>query len=100
MFTGLVQGVARIEHVERLAADGGVRLTLDARDVPGFTAEVGDSIALNVSCMTATQVDGFRFTGDRAHPDLSGEFQRSIARVEALPCDLMLSTHPGASGLF
>jgi len=50
--------------------------------------------------LTAVSLDGFRFTGDRAHPDLSGEFQRSIARVEALPCDLMLSTHPGASGLF
>ena len=68
MFTGLVQGVARIEHVERLAADGGVRLTLDARSVPGFAAEVGDSIALNGACMTATQVEGSRFT-----VDVSGE---------------------------
>lgn len=68
MFTGLVQGVARIEHVERLAADGGVRLTIDARDVPGFAAAVGDSIALNGACMTATQVDGRHFT-----VDVSGE---------------------------
>ena len=71
MFTGLVQGVARIEHVERLAADGGVRLTIDARDVPGFTAAVGDSIALNGACMTATQVDGRRFTVDVSGESLS-----------------------------
>jgi riboflavin synthase len=76
MFTGLVQGVARIEHVERLAADGGVRLTIDARDVPGFAAAVGDSIALNGACMTATQVDGRRFT-----VDVSGE---SLARTAGL----------------
>jgi riboflavin synthase len=64
MFSGLVRGVARIERVERLAAEGGVRLTVDARDVPGFVAAVGDSIALNGACMTATAVDGARFTVD------------------------------------
>jgi len=71
MFTGLVQGVARIERVERLAADGGVRLTLDARGVPDFAAEVGDSIAINGACMTATQVDGHRFTVDVSGESLS-----------------------------
>lgn len=76
MFTGLIQGIARIEHVERLAVDGGVRLTIDARDVPGFAAEVGDSIALNGACMTATQVDGKRFT-----VDVSGE---SLSRTSGL----------------
>lgn len=50
--------------------------------------------------LTAISLDGFRFTGDKTHKDVSGEFERSIARVEALPCDIMLSTHPGASGLF
>ena len=78
MFTGLVQGVARIEHVERLAADGGVRLTLDARSVPGFAAEVGDSIALNGACMTATQVEGSRFT-----VDVSGESLSKTAGLDA-----------------
>ena len=78
MFTGLVQGVARIEHVERLAADGGVRLTIDARSVPGFAAEVGDSIALNGACMTATQVEGSRFT-----VDVSGESLRKTAGLDA-----------------
>lgn len=78
MFTGLVQGVARIEHVERLAADGGVRLTLDARSVPGFAVGVGDSIALNGACMTATQVDGHRFT-----VDVSGESLSKTAGLDA-----------------
>lgn len=71
MFTGLVQGVARIEHVERLAADGGLRLTLDAGAVPGFAAAVGDSIALNGACMTATRVDGARFSVDVSRESLS-----------------------------
>ena len=50
--------------------------------------------------LTAVSLDGFRFTGDKARPDLSESFRRSIAVVEALPCDLMLSTHPSASRLF
>ena len=64
MFTGLVQGVARIVQVEAIsaaAAGHGLRLTVDAGAVPGFAAAVGDSIALNGACMTATAVNGTRF---------------------------------------
>jgi riboflavin synthase len=71
MFTGLVMGVARIERAEPLAADGGLRLTIDASGVPGFAAEVGDSIALNGACMTATSVSGARFTVDVSRESLS-----------------------------
>lgn len=71
MFTGLIHGVARIERVEPLADGGGVRLTVDASAVPGFTAAVGDSIALNGACMTATGVDGARFTVDVSRESLS-----------------------------
>lgn len=71
MFTGLVQGVGRIVEVEPLAVDGGVRLGVDARTVPGFSAEVGDSIALNGACMTATRVDGACFSVDVSRESLS-----------------------------
>lgn len=71
MFTGLVQGVATITEVQPLAADGGVRLSVDAAAVPGFAAAVGDSIALNGACMTATTVDGARFTVDVSRESLS-----------------------------
>ena len=50
--------------------------------------------------LTAVSLDGFRFLGDKTHEDISETFRRSIAKVEALPCDIMLSTHPGASSLF
>ena len=71
MFTGLVQGVGRVVDVERLAADGGVRLTIDGSAVAGFRPGVGDSIALNGACMTATSVDGARFTVDVSRESLS-----------------------------
>jgi riboflavin synthase len=71
MFTGLVQGVGRIVEVEPLAVDGGVRLGVDARAVPGFSVEIGDSIALNGACMTATRVDGACFSVDVSRESLS-----------------------------
>ena len=71
MFTGLVQGVGRVVDVQRLAADGGVRLTIDGSAVVGFRPAVGDSIALNGACMTATSVDGARFTVDVSRESLS-----------------------------
>jgi riboflavin synthase len=71
MFTGLVQGVGRIVEVEPLAVDGGVRLSVDARAVPGFSVEIGDSIALNGACMTATRVDGACFSVDVSGESLS-----------------------------
>jgi riboflavin synthase len=77
MFTGLVQGVARIVQVQRLAADGGVRLRVDAGTVPGFRAQAGDSIALNGACMTATHVEGACFT-----VDVSAESLRRTAGLD------------------
>lgn len=64
MFTGLVEGIARIERVEPIAGGCGLQIWVDARDVADFAVQAGDSIALNGACMTATQVDGRRFSAD------------------------------------
>ena len=50
--------------------------------------------------LTAVSIGDFRYTGDKTHPDISGTYLRTIASVESLPCDIMLSTHPATSGLF
>src|SRR5262245_32061932 len=70
MFTGLVQGIGRIERVDRLRDDSGVRISVDAAGVPGFSARVGDSISINGACMTATSVAGTHFTADVSHESL------------------------------
>lgn len=64
MFTGLVQGVGRIIAVERRDGAAGVRVTIDAAGIDGFRVAVGDSVAINGACMTATQVDGSVFAVD------------------------------------
>jgi metallo-beta-lactamase class B len=37
---------------------------------------------------------GFRFTGDRRRSSRTDSFSRSIALVEKLPCDVLLTPHP------
>ena len=71
MFTGIVRGVGRIVEVKRLSVDGGVRLTVDARAVPEFEVNVGDSIAVAGACMTAVVVDGTTFAVDISRESLA-----------------------------
>ena len=45
--------------------------------------------------LNAVSASGFRFTGDAKHPGIEAEFRRSIATVSGLPCDVLLTVHPG-----
>jgi riboflavin synthase len=71
MFSGIVQGVGRIVDVERPSVEGGARLRIDARAVPEFKVNVGDSIAVAGACMTAVHVDGPMFTVDTSRESLA-----------------------------
>jgi metallo-beta-lactamase class B len=42
---------------------------------------------------------GFRFTRDARHPSIVDSFRQSIALVERLPCDILLSVHPEFSDM-
>lgn len=48
--------------------------------------------------LTAVSSDGFRFS-DPSRAGLVLGFRRSIARMAELPCDVLVTTHPGAAGL-
>lgn len=47
--------------------------------------------------LTAVSADGYRFSD---HPALVAAFRASIARVERMECDVLLTPHPGASDMF
>jgi len=46
--------------------------------------------------LTAVSADNYRFTD---HPDLVASFEKSFAALEAMPCDILLTPHPGFSNL-
>jgi metallo-beta-lactamase class B len=50
--------------------------------------------------LTPISAEGFRFSGDKTHPDISGAFKASIAKVEGLRCDIVVSVHPDFTGTF
>ena len=49
--------------------------------------------------LNAVASDDFRFTGGNGAPSLIETFRKSIAKVAALPCDIILSVHPSGTGM-
>lgn len=50
--------------------------------------------------MTAVSADGFRFTDSRDYPTVVQDFGKSFAFLRSTPCDILLTSHPDASGLW
>jgi metallo-beta-lactamase class B len=50
--------------------------------------------------LTAVSADGFRFTHSETYPNVLQDFERSLTTLSALPCDILLTPHPGASDLW
>lgn len=50
--------------------------------------------------LNAIGAGAFRYSGDPAYPNARGDIERSIAKVAALPCDVLVSSHPEGSGLW
>lgn len=106
-----VPKVARVTALgdgETIKAGG---LAITAHMTPGHTP--GGSTWSWVSCekerclnvvyadsLTAVSAEGFRFSGGAGTPDLSATFMATFDKVGALKCDVLLSTHPTASGTF
>ena len=47
--------------------------------------------------LSAISDDVYHYTDEAAHPGALAAFRSSIAMIGALPCDLLISTHPDAS---
>ena len=50
--------------------------------------------------LSAVSADDFYFTRSVDYPNALADFDMSFARLENLPCDILLSPHPGFTGLF
>jgi riboflavin synthase len=69
MFTGIVQGIGSVKAVEPHGGD--VTLWIDAGGVSLTDVQVGDSIAVNGACLTATRLDGNAFAADVSRETLT-----------------------------
>ena len=86
-------------------------LALQAIATPGHTAGgtswtwrscEGDACRQIVyaDSLTAISDDIYRFSDDAAHPGYLAAFRETLARVGALPCDILITPHPSASRLW
>jgi riboflavin synthase len=69
VFTGIVQDVGRVEHLE--ARGGDVRLVITCRKFDTARLSIGDSIAVQGCCLTAVQIEGRSFAADVSRETLA-----------------------------
>ena len=89
MFTGLVQATGWIVSVRRLQT--GVHIDIDAASLPPGAVGVGDSVAVNGVCLTATAVSGGRFGADVSHETLA----RTAGLADCGPINLETALRAG-----
>lgn len=84
--------------------DIGLTLHATPGHTPGSTSwtwkscEAGDCRTIAyVDSLSAVSADAYRFTD---HPDYVAMLRATFAKVPTLPCDILITPHPGASKLF
>lgn len=50
--------------------------------------------------LTAISDDDYKFGDETAHPGYAAAFRDSVARLEKLDCDLLITPHPAVSGMW
>jgi metallo-beta-lactamase class B len=102
-----VEGVRVIGNGETVSV-GGIRLTahLTPGHTPGGTTWSWRSCegarcvdVVYADSLNPVSADGFRFSGSASTPSVVDGYTRSIRVVEELPCDILLSPHPGFFGM-
>jgi len=68
---------------------------------PGSTAwtwtDTRDGQPVRIAYADSLSAPGYQLQGNARYPRLVEDYRRSFATVRALPCDLLLTPHPGAS---
>lgn len=75
-------------------AKGGTSWTWQAEE-SGRTVNV-----VFADSLVALAAKGLRFSGNPLYPQARADVERSIATIEALPCDVLVAAHPEAGGLW
>ena len=105
------QDFPKVENVRVVKHNEGVRLgatTVLPHYVPGHTPGATSwtwqacegTTCLNIvygDSLTPIANDTYRFTGSATQPSIVESFRTSINRVAALPCDILVTTHPQSS---
>ncbi len=111
---GVITPVALVPRADTLRDGQTIRIgdiALTAHFTPGHTpggtswtwksCERGRCLNLVYSdSMTPVSADSFRFSDSREYPTAVQDFEKSFAFLKSAPCDILLTSHPDASGLW
>jgi metallo-beta-lactamase class B len=111
---GAVAKIAPIKNVQELRDGDSLRVGvivmtthLTAGHTPGGTSWTWKSCEGKIcrdmvfaDSLTPVSSEGFRFTKSREYPKALEDFEKSFAFFEAVPCDILITTHPEVSGLW
>lgn len=96
--------------VDRIVMDGevvelgGMRFTahFTPGHTPGSTSWTWDDAhqgkTVQIAYVDSMTAPGYQLLGNPRYPHILDDYQRSFAKVRALPCDLLIAPHPGTSG--
>ncbi len=93
----------RIVMDREVVSQGGVDFTVHF--VPGHTpgsvawtwTDTRDGQPVRIAYVDSLSAPGYRLHGNPRYPRLVEDYRRTFATVRALPCDLLLTPHPGGS---
>jgi len=97
-------GVDRILMDGEVVELGGVRFTahLTPGHTPGSTSwtwdDRRDGKTVHIAYVDSLGAPGYQLLDNPRYPRIVDDYRRSFATVRALPCDLLLTPHPGGSG--
>ncbi|WP_444888891.1 subclass B3 metallo-beta-lactamase [Microbulbifer sp. JMSA008] len=94
----------RILHDGEQVVLGNLRLRVHF--IPGHTPgsmawtweDVADGKATDIAYVDSLTAPGYQLIDNSRYPNIVEDFRTSFARVRDLPCDLLITPHPAASG--
>ena len=112
---GVLLDIPPLEEVERFTPGDTLRVGSlgvisheTAGHTPGGTSWSWHSCDPADRCVSIVYADsqtpvsapGFRFTDSKTYPDAIADFERGHRTLEQLSCDILITTHPGASAFW
>ncbi len=96
MFTGIIQAVGKVQAV--VMHDKGAVFTFVSNSLDFSTVAIGDSIAVNGVCLTATQVNDNSFTADISQETLNCSILSNLSIGDAINLEKALRLNQGIDG--
>ena len=96
MFTGIIQALGSIQEVH--SSDNGVVLKINSNNLDISESKIGESIAVNGVCLTATQVSDNSFTADVSNETINCTTLSDLLIGDSVNLEKSLRINQGIDG--